>query len=72
MTPLEALFEIRNIVDKTGKMDFDEIVKLVEEKFTSTNTGSPKSICDGCLNKQCTMPERVCYKIVVSECSGYK
>ena len=38
MTPLDALFEIRHIVDKTNKMDFDEVVKLVEEKFTSTNS----------------------------------
>jgi len=42
------------------------------EEISSPNTGSPKSICDGCQNKQCTMPEKVCYKIVVSSCSGHE
>jgi len=47
-------------------------LKLEVEKLTAANTTSTKSICDGCLNKQCTMPERVCYKVVVSQCSGHK
>ena len=38
MTPLEAFDEIRRIVDKTNSLSVHDVIKLVEEKFTSCDT----------------------------------
>ncbi|HSV49373.1 MAG TPA: hypothetical protein VLH35_03575 [Candidatus Acidoferrales bacterium] len=40
MTPLEAFGEIRRIVDKSNCLSVHEIIKLIGEKFTSTNKPS--------------------------------
>jgi len=41
--------DIREIVDPRFELSEEQIVSLVEEKFTSTNTDSTKSLCDNCL-----------------------
>jgi hypothetical protein len=47
MTPLEAFGEIRRVVDKSNCLSVHEVIKLVEEKFTSTNSKSVPC-CDVC------------------------
>jgi len=41
MTPLEAFGEVRRIVDKSNSLHVHEVIKLVEEKFKSTNKQMP-------------------------------
>ena len=41
---------IHGIVDPNKNCTAEEIIKRVEEKFTSTNTGSPKCYCCGSEN----------------------
>ena len=38
--------EVASIVDPRGVYSLDDILKLVEEKFTSTNTCNPKLLDD--------------------------
>ena len=64
--------DIREIVDPKFVLSEEQIVELVEEKFTSTNSKSIKSLCDSCENTQCTYPEKRCYKTIISDCSSHK
>ena len=40
--------EVASIVDPNGVLSLNEILKLVEEKFTSTNAEMAKLLCPNC------------------------
>lgn len=59
--------EINRIVDPKRQMTCHEVIKLVEEKFTSTNsaiTPPEERDCDSCIH------DGDCYETVL-HCKGY-
>lgn len=44
---IQVLNRLVAIVDPQNRLSTEEILKIVEEKFTSTNSGSPKCYCCG-------------------------